>query len=90
MKALFAVVFTPDAPIELFCTVMATVTLRGGHEVKAMNCTEFAETSMGLYRLVPKESNGRPPIALWVRPQDVLFVMQAERPSDFGFLPASQ
>lgn len=88
MKSLFAVVFTTDAPIELFCTSMTTVTLRDGHEVKALNCTEFAETSLGMLRLVPKEDHGRPPIALYVRPSHVLFAMQAENAKDFGFLPS--
>lgn len=89
MKPLFAVVFTDQAPTELFFVSMTTVALRDGREALAMNCTEFAETSLGFLRLVPKQEGEKPPMALYVRQEHVLLAMQIERASDFGFQPAS-
>ena len=88
MKPLFAVVFTQDAPTELFCIPMTTVTLPNGQKVQALNCIEFAETNSGLLRLLPKLENPESPsMALYVRQEHVLFAMQADHPSSFGFLP---
>lgn len=90
MKSVFAVVFTPEAPVDLFCAPMFTVPLQDGREVIALNCTEFQETSMGMFRLVPKEDGDKPPVALYVRPEHVLFAMQGERLFQFGFVPMPQ
>lgn len=89
MKPLFAVVFTQDAPTDLFCIPMTTVTLPNGQKVQALSCTEFAETNLGFLRLLPKsEQDGKQPsMALYVRQEHVLFAMQADQPSSFGFLP---
>ncbi|WP_294768595.1 hypothetical protein [uncultured Rhodoferax sp.] len=87
MKPLFAVVFTQDAPTELFCIPTTMVTLQNGQRVQALSCTEFAETKLGFLRLLPKSVDEKQPsMALHVHPQHVLFAMQADQPSSFGFL----
>lgn len=85
-KPVISVAFHPKADIGHIGQYVKHTDVEHGAVVRYLNCTDVALSPFGFLRLVPAPVNDWPVVAVYVPPQVVLWMLEAEKPAQMGFL----
>lgn len=85
-KPVISVAFHANADLGHFNQWVKRTSIEHGAEVRYLNCTDVSISPFGFLRLVPVPVNDWAVVALYIPPNAVLWMLEAEKPAQMGFL----